>query len=270
MSKIPCKICSCGLYHDLSVKFCTGCSADLSQKAAELVETDTIPSDKRGMIKENLKFYVQKCICQTLNFTLDEKTPVTSCRRCGGIRVAMVKPVEYKEEAPAPAPVAEEKTPEKTSGFGAIADNIRITMGDTDGTPCESDEEEPVGWGALLGEPESKSAPKPSNAVTSITLVCITNPSATFTAKGKEGEKHLFGRYSLLGEYMQHDTQIGSEHCYVYFANGNWYVTNKKASNGTFLNEELLADGTVYPLTDGALLKLGHRPDSFTFRVTIR
>ena len=96
--RMACRACRiCGCYNDISQSSCR-CGNKMTNSGAQLVDIDKL-GDRYGNINPNLVFYYQRCsACGRLNFTLDINNPVKRCENCGKVRIASVKPIEYKSE----------------------------------------------------------------------------------------------------------------------------------------------------------------------------
>lgn len=249
MSKIPCRVCpKCGVYHDATVTVCDTCGAAIANVPARLTDTDTIAAEKRGKVNETGTFYVQSCpACGTLNFLVDENTPVKYCYSCEKVGIKKREPTVYVDET------AEEEPKEETTPWKQAQENIQETLGG------ETEEETPE-WDDLLGDDVVDTTPR-------ITLTAVCGGTLTFTVEA--GDEYMLGREANHKEFFARDTQVGRNHCALFFKDGSWWVRDNNAANGTFVDATLLDMGGVGRLYDGCKLTLGHNADSPAFIVTI-
>lgn len=140
-------------------------------------------------------------------------------------------------------------------------------------TPVEEDDEDDedaVGWGDVLGKKtEPEKAPEVKRDP-SITLTAIRHGDLTFTVEPTAGLQYMLGRSANQGEFLSSDGRVGNRHCYLFFRSGAWYVRDNNSANGTAVNSGDIGLGGESILQDGALLKLGHHPDSMEFKVSIK
>lgn len=142
MKKIPCRKCSCGTYHDITVTTCR-CGKDISEADVEMVDVDGLSEEEYGEIDRNLIIYAQRCRrCGAFTFTTDPEKPLTNCSGCKSRTIAGVKPVLYvdkDEKAKNEENPVNEESPERT----ATAEKTSA--------PEEDEEEEIVDWGGIVG-----------------------------------------------------------------------------------------------------------------------
>ena len=244
MRKIPCKLCACGLYHDLSAQVCR-CGADLRETPGRLTDLETIPPQQRGEINPDLPVYVQKCsACGAENFTLDPSRGVKACWNCHKARIAAVKPALYLD--------AEEKQEDAAA-------------------PEEPEEPEENGeslWTALL---EGVQTARSGLTGQTLTLTALRYGALSVTLRAdQEGLPLLLGRAAEYGSFLQQDPYVGNEHCYLTFRDGDWVVIDNHSRNGTAVNRRFLDPGGEQVLRDGDELTLGHHAASMAFRVQIQ
>ena len=140
----------------------------------------------------------------------------------------------------------------------------------------DDEDDEVCDWSGVLGMPAKASAapePKPQNprppAKRDITLSAIRYGRLSFTVEAGQ-DSYMLGRSANQGEFLSQDGRVGNEHCYLFFRNGTWYVRDNHSKNGTAVNSrDIGLDGECI-LNDGDELKLGHKPDSVTFRISIK
>lgn len=261
MRSIPCRICNqCGLHHDISVKIC-GCGADLMGIPVLLVKEE-IPPERRGMIREELPVYVQKCsACGAQNFTVDPGKPARICCNCHKSRIAMVTPVLFKDE-----PEDGVNQPEEAARASAEADEFK----DTD----DDEADDVFQWQSILDGIQSaeRSVEAPVEAKEKeFTLTAVRYGSMTLTLLPNQQDlPFLLGRSAGLKEFLSQDLRVGNEHCYLAYRNGDWFVIDNHSANGTAVNGQFLDINGECILRDGDELVLGHHPDSMAFRIGIR
>lgn len=286
MPKIVCKLCSCGLYHDISVAACS-CGADLSRTVAAPVERETALAH-RGQINEDLPVYVQKCsACGAESFTVDPAKRTKICHNCHKARIATVKPVLYvdmpeeepveEESGPRIAPVVVEEADDgSTERWKGVLSGVQSAVGaekpeETDEDEDDDDDDEVGGWGSLIGGSEPAPKPAPAPTVSELTLTAIRYGSFTFTLKADQPDLPLMlGRSAACARFLSQDGRVGNNHCRIEFRAGSWYVIDNHSANGTAVNKRFLPINGERMLQNGDELMLGHHPDSMAFRVTIR
>lgn len=253
MSKIPCRMCSkCGTYHDATVTVCDACGTAIAGIPARLTDTAAIPADKRGRVNETGTFYMQSCpACGTLNFLVNENSPVKYCYSCEKVAIKKREPTVYVDETAVEEP-QEEMTPWKQA-----QENIEQTMGkDT----AQAEEEAPS-WDDLLGEDAVDTTPR-------ITLTAVCGGCLTFTVEAGE-EAYMLGREANQKAFLAYDKQVGRQHCALFYKDGAWWVRDNHAANGTFVDAALLDMGAEQRLYDGCKLTLGHTAQSPAFVVRV-
>lgn len=190
--------------------------------------------------------------------------------------------------------------------YDVLRKNIRQSTGTTPGAvpPADKDEDDdedededsPGLWGELLGKkglspeassirrnrintpetaqpkkPEPASQPPVKPGVSTLTITALRYGTMTLTLRSDSAElPYLLGRSAGCAEFLRQDAQVGNEHCWLDYRNGTWMVIEKRAINGTAVNQQFLPEGGREKLRDGDELMLGHRIDSMAFRVRIR
>lgn len=150
----------------------------------------------------------------------------------------------------------------------------------------EGDDESDVdngGWGSLVGtNKESGTSQGKKNRVSQeeggpapreeeLTMSALRYGRHSFTIKASQAVRSVtLGRSALQGDFLSKDGRVSNEHCFITYRDGQWYVTDNHATNGTFLNEKYLGRNGESRLQDGDSLRLGHNPDSMEFRISIR
>ena len=261
MSKIPCKKCrSCGLYSDLSVMTCK-CGEDLSKIPALLIETDDIPLEQCGVINKEVPVYVQKCSrCGAENYTADKNSPIMRCHNCNRTTVASVVPVKWFDDSSAD----NSETNDSLLGIPPATSDPEDSQRDW---PRDSETDEPTSWSSILDGIEIVAGGPKSD----ITLTAIGNYTGlSFTLSANLDEPYLLGRDANQSKFLEKDERIGRKHCYLIFKDNSWYVKDNESKNGTAVNSIDIGENGEERLSDGDELKLGHHPDSMTFRISIK
>lgn len=103
-----------------------------------------------------------------------------------------------------------------------------------------------------------------------LTATAIGCPDFHFELTPSEQQlPYMLGRDAHGESFLSYDRQIGNRHCYISYRDGNWVVTDNNSANGTGVNGQFLAFGGSQILHDGDILKLGHRDDSMSLRISI-
>lgn len=289
MKQIPCRKCSkCGIYHNLAVEVCDGCGTDLKSIPAILINKLDIPVEQLGNFDDPMVVYEQKCpVCGTRNFTTDKDRPAEVCYNCYKSRIARVDPVEF-----APEPEDEGQGENKSKRIDCAGDDhdviapaIRatktISTNDDEDISNKADawkrkfkfesnksgynnDDDDVNWTVKDGSGFSN----PSTEMKSITLTALQYGRLSFTVQAEQGN-YILGRSAHQSAFLEQDGWVGNEHCYLSYRNGSWYVKDNNSRNGTFVNAKDIGQNGEYILSDGDELKLGHRPDSMAFRITL-
>lgn len=131
----------------------------------------------------------------------------------------------------------------------------------------------PPSSAARSSPPQTAARPAPANQLNGRTLVLTAQRYGSLTITltyGMDNLPYLLGRSANHAQFFSKDPRVGNRHCELDFRNGNWYVREVKAQNGTAVNWAFLDIGGERMLHDGDELILGHHPDSMAFRITIR
>lgn len=133
---------------------------------------------------------------------------------------------------------------------------------------ADDDDEEIRGWGHLKKQLELK-RDVTDNGKKTITLTATGYGSLIFTVTAGD-TPYLLGRDANQKEFLEQDGRVGNEHCYLIYRNDTWYVRDNHSTNGTMVDSCDIGKNGECVLRDGSELKLGHRPDSMAFLVSIR
>ena len=291
--KIACRICpKCGLYNDVSIGVCE-CGQALELVQSVLVDRH-IPPDKCGEVDFDMEFYVQKCPnCGVPSYTPDPNVRVKLCPGCAKQRIASVKPIRYTEEAPKPkdeekkpnpatvnfpgggtAAVRSEQTEEEKEAdskvafwsglLGNVAGTVSASKTQEVSKPENEDkpgDEDPVGWDDLV----------PAKKVPDMVLTAVRYGTASLTVTAREAEEEVtLGRSARLADFLSQDIRVSHYHCAIRYRDGRWIVRDNHSNNGTFVNGRDIGLNGEAELSEGALLKLGHKENSMEFKVHFR
>lgn len=265
MKKIPCRKCSCGIYHDLTVTTCR-CGKDISTEKIELVDVDELSKEEYGEINRDLVVYVQKCYrCGTYNFTTNPLKPKIRCSGCYK-SIERSKPVALVDDEKTKNSETEEK----------IKDSAENTT-----MPDDDEDKEIVDWEKLCSGANSVLKKKEELddqmedtlqtpvSESSLTLTAIRFGSYSFTVSAEQDSPYMLGRSAGQGEFLSKDMRVSNMHCLLCYRDGRWFVKDNGSSNGTAVNSRDIGEKQESPLNSGDELKLGHHPDSMAFRVII-
>ncbi len=79
----------------------------------------------------------------------------------------------------------------------------------------------------------------------------------------------MIGRDAGYADFLSYDERVSRRHCELWYENSRWFVKDNHSSNGISINDVVLDEDAQSELRDGDILKLGHHPDSISFRITI-
>lgn len=234
MRKIPYHKCAaCNSYSPWNESRCS-CGTQLAPMFGVLRVVEETAAD----LPVNEKLYVQKCSnCGALNITRSKEHPVQRCMECNKIRIQKVAPVEYIDTE------EEQKT--------AIPDP----------------DEDVTDWDDILSDiTDTMKEVKLDPVSVRIRLVACNGYTCTIH---KEETPFMIGRAAGMREFLAGNLEVGNEHCMILMRDDKWYVQDNHSGNGTFVNGRDLGEGGNRPVQDSDVVKLGHRPDSITFKVVM-
>src|SRR5262249_39797847 len=93
--------------------------------------------------------------------------------------------------------------------------------------------------------------------------MCSMNPYLVFTRDGREQKQALFSLELTIGrgkecDLLVEDGRISTQHCRLFFNNGEWSVADLRSVNRTFVNDQLVLDRPC-KLSDGDILRFGSK-----------
>lgn len=171
---------------------------------------------------------------------------------------------------------------QKTVGSSPVISQTKLSQQSVKNTivmpiASDEDEEDEVGdWSGILGNKAKQNTTTPKSQVVTpaankdITLTAIRYGRLSFTVEAGPNT-YMLGRSANQGSFLSQsqDDQVGNEHCYLFYRNGNWFVQDNNSKNGTAVNSRDIGLNGECMLSNGDELKLGHRDDSVAFRISI-
>lgn len=241
----PYYICQCGQYHDVVTKKCSKCNTDLKNIEIVELELNQIPLDKQGQIDPLLKIYVQICPdCNKANYSSDGN--LNKCRYCPCY--ISDQPVleydEYLEKKNSP------KKKKKSDSSNANVSSFFSLKSKIEASLPEEDREK---------EDEKRKA-------LSLKLESMEPYTGFEYSIHPEDVMVLLGRGAACRDFLEKDSRISSEHCYLIFRDNRWYV-HDVSQTSTQINDEIIEKGKDYPLRTDVVLRLGGWSDSISFKV---
>lgn len=166
----------------------------------------------------------------------------------------------------------ERVTPSRQGAQQPVKQTATEPLGSVDD---DDDDDEPGDWSGILGltpkqgtSPAPKQQPRLSPVKKDITLTAIRYGRLSFTVEAGHNT-YMLGRSAEQASFLSQDGQVGNEHCYLFYRDGAWFVKDNHSQNGTAVNSRDIGINGEFMLSDGDELKLGHRPDSIAFRITV-
>lgn len=289
MSRIPCKRCpNCGTFNDFTVEVCN-CGTELDNIATQVVETNELTCEQRGIIDVELSIYVQQCpACGTLNYTDRLESPVSMCCNCNRNRIARIKPIPFNDDGEIEPREMQEMTARGvgqlgTSGSGSDVRQVNMQASQSQQTDNKNEDFEQLS-GILANIKKIAAGTNQYDdeddddevtwdeyerpAQKSITLTSTQYGGLSFTVE-REQSVYMLGRSANQSDFLSRDKWVGNEHCCLLYRNGNWFVKDNNSKNGTLVNRQPLNINGECKLNNNDELVLGHNGDSIAFIITI-